>query len=81
MRHIYDLHVIRAHYDAAEVALLAREIMVADAVAYGHQFPAYREDPLAETLRAVDGLAADPGFAGRYAHFPARHGVWRKRGL
>ena len=61
--------MIRAHYDLAEVALLAREIMVADAVAYGHQFPAYRADPVAETLRAVAGLVADPGFAGRYATF------------
>jgi len=26
--------------------------MLADAKAYGHQFPAYRENPIAETLRA-----------------------------
>ncbi len=69
VRHVYDLHMIRAHYDLAEVALLAREIMLADAAAYGHQFPAYRANPLAETLRAVAGLVADPGFAGRYAAF------------
>ena len=69
VRHVYDLHMIRAHYDPAEVALLAREIMVADAAAYGHQFPAYRENPVAETLRAVSGLVADPGFADRYAAF------------
>jgi hypothetical protein len=31
VRHIYDLHVIREHYDAAEVVSLAREIMLADA--------------------------------------------------
>jgi hypothetical protein len=61
--------MIRAHYDLAEVALLAREIMLADAVVYGHQFPAYREDPVAETVRAVNGLVADPGFADRYARF------------
>jgi hypothetical protein len=69
VRHVYDLHMIRAHYDLAEVALLAREIMLADAAAYGHQFPAYRANPVAETLRAVAGLVADPGFAGRYAAF------------
>ncbi|MGA2434353.1 MAG: nucleotidyl transferase AbiEii/AbiGii toxin family protein [Bryobacteraceae bacterium] len=69
VRHVYDLHMIRAHYDLAEVALLAREIMLADAAAYGHQFPAYRENPVAETLRAVAALVADPGFAGRYAAF------------
>ena len=42
VRHVYDLYMIRAHYDLAAVALLAREIMFADAAAYGHQFPAYR---------------------------------------
>src|ERR1035437_10296 len=69
VRHVYDLHMIRAYYDLAEVALLAREIMLADAAAYGHQFPAYRANPVAETLRAVAGLVADPGFAGSYAAF------------
>lgn len=69
VRHIYDLHVTRAHYDAAEVLELAREIMGADAEAYSHQFPAYRDDPVAETRRAVDGLAGDPSFAPRYAAF------------
>ena len=69
MRHLYDLHVLREHYDAAEVVALAREIMLADAEAYGNQFPAYREDPMRETLRAVEGLAADPGYARRYGEF------------
>jgi predicted nucleotidyltransferase component of viral defense system len=69
VRHVYDLHMIRAHYDLAEVALLAREIMLADAAAYGHQFPAYRANPVAATLRAVAGLVADAGFAVRYAAF------------
>jgi hypothetical protein len=69
VRHVYDLHVIRAHYDPAEVIALARTIMLADVQAYGHQFPAYRENPIAETLRAVAGLANDPGFRDRYAAF------------
>jgi predicted nucleotidyltransferase component of viral defense system len=69
VRHIYDLHVIRAHYDAADVSLLVREIMSADAETYGHQFPAYRDNPLVETLRAVERIAADAGFADDYAGF------------
>jgi hypothetical protein len=69
VRHIYDLHAIRAHCDFAEVAALARTIMLADAKAYGHQFPAYRENPIAETQRAVEGLTKYPGFASRYAAF------------
>ena len=43
--------------------------MLADVKAYGHQFPAYRDDPVAETLRAVAGLATETGFATRYATF------------
>ena len=69
VRHVYDLHVIREHYDIADVAVLAREIMHSDAETYGHQFPAYRDDPVAETLRAVEGIAADAGFALGYADF------------
>lgn len=68
VRHIYDLHVTRNHYNAAEVITLAREIMMADVKAYGHQFPAYRDDPVAETLRAISGLAAGE-FAERYSLF------------
>ena len=69
VRHIYDLHVIRKQYDPADVAGLVREVMQSDAETYGDQFPAYRENPLAETLRAVASIAADPGFAADYASF------------
>ena len=70
MRHVYDLHIVRSHYDPAEVIALAREIIHADVEAYGHQFPAYRDNPIAETLRAVGGLAIDDHFATSYAAFP-----------
>jgi Nucleotidyl transferase AbiEii toxin, Type IV TA system len=69
VRHIYDLHAIREHYEAADVAALACKIMQSDAETYGHQFPAYRNDPLAESLRAVEGVAADADFASDYANF------------
>jgi hypothetical protein len=69
VRHLHDLHALREHYDPGEVASLAREVMLADAEAYGNQFPAYRENPLRETLRAVEDLAADLGYARRYAEF------------
>jgi hypothetical protein len=68
VRHIYDLHVVRNHYKAAEVIELAIEIMLADVKAYGHQFPAYRDDPIAETIRAVAGLGGE-GYAERYGAF------------
>jgi predicted nucleotidyltransferase component of viral defense system len=69
VRHVYDLHVIREHYDFAEVASLAREIMLDDAKTYGRDFPAYEANPLAETLKAIDGIAADEAFAKNYATF------------
>ncbi|MBF0461512.1 MAG: nucleotidyl transferase AbiEii/AbiGii toxin family protein [Magnetococcales bacterium] len=69
VRHIYDLHVIRPHYDPAEVAALALSIMPHDADVFGNQFPPYRDDPLAETMRAVSALQTDGGYAQRYAHF------------
>ena len=69
VRHLHDLHALREHYEPAEVAALASEIMLADAAAYGNQFPAYREDPLRETLRAVKGLAAHSDYARQYTEF------------
>jgi hypothetical protein len=41
----------------------------ADAAAYGNQFPAYRENPMQETLRAVEGLSADAGYARQCGEF------------
>ena len=68
-RHVYDLYVTRNHYDVAEVAALARTIMAHDAEVFGNQFPAYRKDPIGETLRAVKALTADERYAQRYAEF------------
>jgi hypothetical protein len=39
VRHAYDLHVIRSHYDPAEVIALAREIMRADVEVTVISFP------------------------------------------
>lgn len=69
VRHVYDLHMLRSQYDPAEVVALARTIMLADVEAYGHQFPAYRDDPIGETIRAVGRMTDDPAFAERYATF------------
>lgn len=43
--------------------------MLADAETYGDGFPAYRADPLAETLRAVEGIAGDANFTTDYVTF------------
>jgi len=69
VRHIYDLHVIREHYDPTEIMTMAQDIMQADAEAYGHNFHAYRENPIAETRRAIEGLESDPDYAQKFAKF------------
>jgi hypothetical protein len=40
-----------------------------DAKTRGRDFPAYAADPLAETLKAIDGIAAGAEFAKNYATF------------
>jgi predicted nucleotidyltransferase component of viral defense system len=69
VRHVYDLHVIRGHYDAADVAALAAEIMHADAELRGEKFPAYQKDPVSETVKAIEGIAADAEYAVNYTTF------------
>jgi len=69
VRHIYDLHMIREHYDASEVAALAHEVMKADAQTRGDRFPAWQKDPLRETLRAIEGIPKDKVFVDGYANF------------
>jgi predicted nucleotidyltransferase component of viral defense system len=69
VRHIYDLHVIREHYDPAEAAALALDVMKADAATRGDRFPAWQKDPLGETLRAIEGIPKDKVFIDGYANF------------
>jgi hypothetical protein len=69
VRHIHDLHAVRGQYDPAEVAKLAREIMTDEAARRADDFPAYKADPLAETLKAIDGIAASAEYAADYATF------------
>jgi len=69
VRHIYDLHMTRDQYDAAETAALAHEVMKADAQTRGDKFPAWQKDPLGETLRAIEGIPKDKVFVDGYADF------------
>jgi hypothetical protein len=68
-RHIYDLHMTRGQYDASETAVLAHEVMKADAATRGDKFPAWQKDPLGETLRAIAGIPNDKVFIDGYADF------------
>jgi len=69
VRHVYDLHIIRPHYDAAAVIALVKDIIPSDADAYGNKFPAYRNDPIGETIRAINNFATDEEFARHYSDF------------
>lgn len=69
VRRIYDLHAIREEYDPAEVAVLAHEVMLADAQTRGDRFPAWRKDPLGETIRAIEGIPKDKVFVEGHANF------------
>jgi hypothetical protein len=69
VRHVYDLHMIRVHYDAADVAALAEEIMAADAELRGETSPAYQKDPVDVIVKAIEGIATDPEYAANYATF------------
>lgn len=69
VRHIYDLHMVRSEYDAVETAVLAHEVMKADAETRGDNFPAWKKDPLGETLRAIEGIPKDKVFVDGYAAF------------
>ncbi len=69
VRHLYDLHALRHLVDPADVAVLALDIMRGDAEAYGNQFPAYRDDPVGETLRAIERLAHSRDYSSSYRNF------------
>ena len=69
IRHIYDLHVIREHYEVNEIKVLLFDIMKEEAETFGQQFPAYRDNPLVETLRAIEGIESDPEYAHNFAKF------------
>lgn len=69
VRHVYDMHAVRDRYEIAEVVTLIPAIMKSDVEAYGNRFPAYRENPMRETVRALEALADDPFFARSYAYF------------
>jgi hypothetical protein len=69
VRHIYDLHMTRGEYDPAETAALAHEVMKDDVETRGDKFPAWKKDPVGETLRAIAGIPKDKVFIDGYATF------------
>jgi hypothetical protein len=71
VRHIYDLHMMRALIAPSEVAALARAIAETDAQEFASQYPAYAADIAGETRKALDALRTDPLHRQRYDRFMA----------
>ena len=69
VRHIYDLHTMRDLIDPDEVARLARDIAATDAAEFRNQYPAYANDIVGETKKALDALRTAPVYRARYAGF------------
>ncbi|MCF1474900.1 nucleotidyl transferase AbiEii/AbiGii toxin family protein (plasmid) [Agrobacterium vitis] len=67
VRHVYDLSRMDGHYDADEAAAIALETMKAEAKSRADDYPAYKADPRAETLRAYETMSKHGEFAAGYA--------------
>lgn len=59
IRHLYDLHQIRTYIDLTRFKDLVDDIQKQDGEQFGHQHPAYRDNPVAETAHAITYLATD----------------------
>ena len=59
----------RGSFWPAETAALAHEVMKADAETRGDKLPAWKKDPLGETLRAIEGIPKDKVFIDGYTTF------------
>lgn len=71
IRHVYDLHMMKAHIDVDVVAALAAEIARTDATEFRNQYPTYADDLAGQTFKALDALRTDPAYARRYTAFVA----------
>lgn len=68
VRHVYDLSRMDGHYSLDEAAAIALETMRAEAASRAEDYPAYKADPRAETLRAYEVMREDAEFADHYAN-------------
>jgi len=69
VRHIYDLHVARNHYKFEDLIILAKDIMVDDASTRAAKFTAYRDNPVQQTILAINGIESDHHYAEKYSEF------------
>ena len=71
VRHIYDLHIMREHFDPALVATLACDIAAADAREFRNQYGAYESDAAGETRKELAAFREDAVYSRRYDEFVA----------
>lgn len=71
VRHLYDLFTIRSQIDLSAVPELMRAVAQQDALDFGPQHPAYRDNIAGETRRAMTHLKAAPEVRARYQSFVA----------
>jgi predicted nucleotidyltransferase component of viral defense system len=69
VRHLYDLYVVRDHYDVVEVATMVKDVIRHDVEAFGNQPSNYKNDPLGETRAAVSALVEQTDYARLYDVF------------
>lgn len=70
VRHVYDLHMVTASgYDPQALRPLVDAVMRVDADQFGHQHPAFLENPVAELHHGLARLRADPIHQSRYECF------------
>ncbi len=67
VRHVYDLSRMNGQYDLDDAVAIALETMTAEAATRAGDYPAYKSDPKAETLRVYDVMAKDKTFAESYS--------------
>jgi predicted nucleotidyltransferase component of viral defense system len=66
VRHVYDLSRMDGRYDLDEAVAIALETMKAEAESRADDYPAYKADAKAETLRAYEIMSKDKPFIDGY---------------
>ncbi|MDR6903787.1 nucleotidyl transferase AbiEii/AbiGii toxin family protein [Rhizobium miluonense] len=67
VRHVYDLSRMDGQYDLDAAVTIALETMKVEAATRAGDYPAYKDDPRAETLRTYEVMASHTEFAAGYS--------------
>jgi len=67
VRHVYDLSRMDGKYDVDAAVAIALKTMAMEAETRADGYPAYKEDPRAETLLSINAMSTNAGFVEGYA--------------